>query len=326
MNTINWGIIGASRFAREHMGPAIHAAEGARLCALASSDPAKAAGFQAFCPDLQLVQGYEALLADPGIDSIYIPLPNHLHVEASLQAAAAGKHVLCEKPMGLTVGDYDRLIAARDGAALQMAEAFMILHHPQWHQVRDWIRAGEIGEIIHADAAFSFRLEDSGNIRMRPETAGGSLRDIGVYTFGALRYATGAEVDPAGLVARLGLENGVDTFAHVFGEMAGPGRRFTFASTTSMRAAKRQTVVIQGTKGLIRVDGGAFNANVHDLARVELQQGSRTISERYPAVNQYRLQVEAFGRAIRGEADYPVPLEFSRGTQAALDAVFRIAG
>lgn len=321
MQPVRWGIMGAAKFAREHMAPAIHSASGAELYALATSDPEKAIGFKAFCPSLKLHSSYEALLADPDVDAVYIPLPNHLHVEWTLKALAAGKPVLTEKPIALNAGDIDRIIAARDTAGLLAAEAYMIVHHPQWARAKEWLEAGEIGEIVHADAAFSFRLLDTGNIRNRPETGGGSLRDIGVYTFGSVRFVTGAE--PVSVETRMIRENGIDTFAHVFATMENAGGRFTYASTTSMRAYNRQVVTVQGTKGMIRLEGGCFNANVNDLAKVELHvQGNRVITDRYPALNHYRLQVEAFGRSLRDGTPYPCPLEFVRGTQAMMDMAY----
>ena len=184
MKPVRWGILGAANFAREQMAPAIHAAKGAELAALATSSPEKAAGFQAFCPSLTIHSTYEALLADPSIDAVYIPLPNHLHVEWSLKALAAGKHVLTEKPIALQASEIDQIIAARDASGLLAAEAYMIVHHPQWQRAKAWLEAGEIGTLRHVDAAFTFHLTDLENIRNRPDAGGGSLRDIGVYTFG----------------------------------------------------------------------------------------------------------------------------------------------
>ena len=322
MTPVRWGVLGAAKFARDHMAPAIHAAEGAELAALATSDPAKAAGFQAFCPQLYVHSSYESLLADPTIEAVYIPLPNHLHVEWTLKAIAAGKHVLTEKPMTLAAPEFDRIIAARDGSGLLVAEAFMIVHHPQWQRVKEWIAAGEIGTLRHVDAAFSFNnAAEPGNIRNRPETGGGSLRDIGVYTFGSTRFVTGAE--PAELSARVIMENGVEVFAQVAAMMEGPMGRFTYGSMTSMRLYNRQVVTFQGDKGMIRVEGGPFNANVNDLAEIELHQnGNRVITERFPTANHYKLQVENFGRSVRTGAPYPCPLEFVRGTQAMMDMAY----
>ena len=324
MKPVRWGVLGAAKFAREHMAPAIHAAQGAELAALATSDQAKAEGFRAFCPGITVHADYEALLADPTIDAVYIPLPNHMHVEWTLKTLAAGKHVLTEKPIALKAREIDQIIAARDRTGLLAAEAYMIVHHPQWQRAKEWFEAGEIGELVHADVAFSFNLTEGGNIRNRPETGGGSLRDIGVYTFGCTRFVTGAE--PVDLSARLRRENGVDVFAQVAGIMEGPPGRFTYGSVTSMRMYNRQVATFQGTKGMIRLEGGPFNANVNDLAEVELHQnGNRVTVERFPAVNQYKLQVEAFGRTVREGVAYPCPLEFVRGTQAMMDRVYDVA-
>lgn len=324
MQPVRWGILGAANFAKQHMAPAIHMAEGADLVALATSDPAKAEGFRAFCPGLTVHPTYEALLADPSIEAVYIPLPNHLHVEWTLKALEAGKHVLTEKPVAMKAEEIDSLIAARDRTGLLAAEAYMIVHHPQWHRAKEWLEAGEIGELRHADAAFSFHLTDLSNIRNRPDAGGGSLRDIGVYTFGSVRFVTGAE--PTDISARIHRENGVDVFAQVAAIMEGDGRRFTYGSMTSMRLYNRQVVTFQGDKGMIRVEGGPFNANVNDLAEVELHRdGNRTITDRFPTANHYKLQVEAFSRSVRTGAAYPCPLEFVRGTQAMMDRVYEVA-
>ncbi|MGL4321242.1 MAG: Gfo/Idh/MocA family protein, partial [Paracoccaceae bacterium] len=261
MQTVRWGILGAANFAKEFMAPAIHAAKGAELVALATSDAAKAAGFQTFCPGLRVHPTYEALLADPAVDAVYVPLPNHLHVEWTLKALAAGKHVLTEKPIAMQAAEIDQIIAARDRSGLLAAEAYMIVHHPQWQRAKAWLEAGEIGTLRHVDAAFSYNLTDMGNIRARPETGGGGLRDIGVYTFGSARFVTGAE--PVALSAQIKLEHGVDVFAQVNGVMEGPTGRFTYGSMTAINLYNRQVVTFQGTKGMIRLDGGPFNANVN---------------------------------------------------------------
>jgi predicted dehydrogenase len=323
MKPVRWGILGAANFALGHMAPAIHAAKGAEFAALATSSPEKAAGFQAFNPALKIHSTYDALLADPTIDAVYIPLPNHIHVEWTLKALAAGKHVLTEKPIAMQAGEIDQIIAARDASGLLAAEAYMIVHHPQWIRAKEWLEAGEIGTLRHVDAAFSFCLTDLENIRNRPDAGGGSLRDIGVYTFGSARFVTSSE--PSDISARLIMENGVDTFAQVAGIMDGPHGRFTYGSMTSMRLYNRQVVTFQGDKGMIRVEGGPFNANVNDMSKVELHQGgNRVITDRFPAVNQYVLQVEAFGRSIREGAPYACPLEFIRGTQAMMDTVYKV--
>ena len=320
---VRWGILGAANFARQHMGPAIHAAKGADLVALATSDPAKAAAFAEFRPGLRVHSSYDDLLADPEIDAVYIPLPNHLHVEWTLKTLAAGKHVLTEKPIALQASEIDRIIAARDASGLLAAEAYMITFHPQWRRAKEWLEAGEIGTLRHVDVAFSFHLTDGENIRNRPETGGGSLRDIGVYTFGCTRFVTGAE--PVDLQAQFIKSNGIDSFANVTAVMQGPAGRFTYGSMTSMRLYNRQVATFQGDRGMIRLEGGPFNANVNDMAEVELHQnGNRVITERFPTANHYVLQVEAFSHSVRTGAVYPNPLEFVRGTQAMMDMAYKV--
>jgi len=312
---VRWGILGAANFARNQMAPAIHAAKGAELVALATSSPEKAAGFRAFCPSLKVHDSYDALLADPGIDAVYIPLPHTLHVEWSVKALAAGKHVLVEKPTAMKAADIDPLIAARDRSGLVAAEAYMIVHHPQWQRAKALLAEGAIGKLIHAGGFFSYNNPDPANIRNRPETGGGSLPDIGVYTCGSVRWVTGEE--PAEVSSRLVWENGVEVTAHVHARFPS----FTFGATTSMRMHPRQEMTFHGEKGLIRLTT-PFNANVFGEARLELHQGMSVTTERWPGVNQYVLQVEAFGRAVREGAPYPWSLENARGTQAMLDAIY----
>ncbi|MGB3313304.1 MAG: Gfo/Idh/MocA family oxidoreductase [Albidovulum sp.] len=320
MKPVSWGVLGAAKFAREHMARAIHEAEDARLHSLATSDPTKAAPFSAFCPDLKIHDTYDALLADPAVEAVYIPLPNHLHVEWTLKALEAGKHVLCEKPAAMRADEIDTLIAARDRSGLIATEAYMIVHHPQWRRARQLIAEGAIGHIRHADAHFSYdNHADPGNIRNRPDTGGGSIPDIGVYAYGSLRWATGAE--PVTLDARITRENGVDVFAQVSGVMEGPGGRFTFHAMTSMRLFPRQEVVFQGDEGLIRLTA-PFNAGLFGEAQVHMfRQGKADHVERFPGARQYRNQVEAFGRAVREGAAYPWSLEDAKGTQAMIDRV-----
>ncbi len=324
MQAVRWGILGAANFAQNFMAPAIHAAKGAELVALATSDPANAVGFQAFCPGLRLHSSYDALLADPAIDAVYVPLPNHLHVEWTLKALAAGKHVLTEKPIALQADEIDQIIAARDRTGLLAAEAYMIVHHPQWIRAREWLLAGEIGTLRHVDAAFTYNLTDMGNIRARPETGGGGIRDIGVYTFGSARFVTGAE--PVALSAQLRLHNGVDVFAQVNGVMEGPTGRFTYGSMTAINMYNRQVVTFQGDRGMIRLEGGPFNANVNSMAQVELHRdGNTVLTERWPTANHYVLQVEAFCHSVQTGSPYPCSLEFVKGTQAMIDTVFAVA-
>ena len=316
MSPIRWGILGASKFAREFLGPAIHAAPGGEFVALATRDVSRAGPFSDFCPGLRVFESYEKLLEDPDIDAVYIPLPNSMHVEWSIRAAEAGKHVLCEKPVAMRESEFDDLIAARDRTGKLIAEAYMIVFHPQWQRVKSLILEGAIGKLVHVYGAFSFdNREDRDNIRNRAETGGGALRDIGVYIFGSTRFVTGQEPDE--VTARIRYENGVDVFSDVQAQFPG----FTYSAYVSTRLHPHQEMVFHGEKGVIRVMT-PFNAQVFGDAQVELARGlSRTV-DRFSQARQYELQVTAFNHSATGGSDYPCPLEFSRGTQRMIDMAF----
>ncbi|MEM1361732.1 MAG: Gfo/Idh/MocA family oxidoreductase [Pseudomonadota bacterium] len=317
---VNWGVLGAANFAKEHMAPAIHSAKGARLAGLATSSAKKAEGFQAYAPDVKIYGDYDALLADDTIDAVYIPLPNHLHVEWTQKAISAGKHVLCEKPIAMSAGEIDALIAARDEASVVATEAYMIVHHPQWQRAKALYQQGAIGDLIHVDGLFGYdNRADTGNIRNRPETGGGGIPDIGVYTYGSTRWLT--EQEPVEIThADVDFENGVDVLARVSARFDG----FSAHWVNSMRMHNVQQMTFVGSKGVMTLTA-PFNAGVFDQAELTLSVGSTRTVERFTAVNQYVLQVEAFGRAVNEGAVFAWNLEDARGTQAVIDAVFEKA-
>jgi predicted dehydrogenase len=319
---VNWGVLGAANFARQHMAPAIHGADGARFAALATSSADKAALFQSFAPDIEVFTAYDAMLASDSIDAVYIPLPNHLHVEWALKAIKAGKHVLCEKPIAMKADQIDALIKARDESGLAVQEAYMILHHPQWQRAQEIVDSGEIGALRHVQGTFTFdNRADTGNIRNRPETGGGALPDIGVYTYGSTRFITGAE--PTEITsAHLEYDGGIDSYAHVTGKFGG----VTFSLLNSMRMANRQRMEFHGEKGVLALTA-PFNANVFGEARLTVETtGGVVREERFAGVQQYKLQVENFSALVRGDrVDYPGSLEFAKGTQAMIDMVYAAA-
>lgn len=320
MAHLKWGILGASNFAATHMGPAIHAARGAELAALATSSLEKAARFSAFAPGITVHQSYDDLINDDAIDAIYIPLPNHLHVEWSLKALEAGKHVLCEKPMAMRSDQFDQIIAARDSSGKLAAEAYMIVHHPQFQRAKELVAEGALGPVKHVDAVFSYFNSDTGNIRNQADAGGGGLPDIGVYTFGSVRFVTGEEPETIPF-AHIEWENDVDVFV----QMAARFPSFTYGAVVSMRLFNRQQVVFHGEKGVLTVSC-PFNAAVHDQAELVLEtEGKVRTVERFPGVNHYVLQVEAFCRSADTGVPYACPLEFSKGTQRMIDMTFDAA-
>lgn len=321
-NPVRFGILGAAKFAREHMARAIHAAEGADFAAIATSDPAKAEPFRAFAPGLRVHDSYDALLADPTIDAVYIPLPNHLHVEWAIKAAQAGKHVLCEKPIAMNEAEFDQIIAARDAAGVLVAEAYMIVHHPQFIRAKEIVASGVLGDLVMVDTVFSYNnAEATDNIRNRPETGGGGLPDIGVYTFGSVRFVTGEEPSSVNH-ANIRFENGVDVFV----QMQATFPSFDYQAVVSMRMAPRQHITFHGTKGHMTLTA-PYNAAVYDQAEIVVETPDmKRVTERFPGVNQYVIQVQNFCNAVRNGAAYPCPLEFSRGTQRMIDMTFAAHG
>lgn len=316
---VNWAILGASKFAREQMGPAIHAASDAQLVALGTSSPDKAAPFEAMAPGLRAL-GYEDVLADPQIEAVYIPLPNHLHVEWALKALKAGKHVLVEKPIAMKADQIDDVIAARDSSGLLAAEAYMIVHHPQWQRARDIVQSGQIGKLVHVEGVFTYNnASEPENVRNDAAKGGGGIPDIGVYTYGATRFVTGQE--PVTIThADLTFENGVDTIARVSAQFDG----FTAHWVNSMRMHPFQEMLFMGDAGWLRLSA-PFNPAIFGEARIEVRNSAGEWVERFPTENHYVSQVEAFGRTIRTGAAYAWTLEDAKGTQAMIDAVYAAA-
>lgn len=313
--TIRWGILGTAKFAREHMGPAIHAARGAELVAVASRDPVKVAPFQAFAPRAQAM-GYDEMLACDTVEAVYIPLPHPMHVPWGVKALEAGKHVLVEKPTAMSAPEIAPLIAARDASGLVATEAYMIVHHPQWDEVRRLLAEGAIGTLGHVNAVFTYNnAGDPGNIRNAKASGGGSLPDVGVYTIGATRWATG--IEPTSIPhAAIIFEDDCEVTARVAAQFSG----FTASWLTSMRMDRFQEMTFHGSDGVIRVPC-PFNPSAHDQARVILERGATRFETRFPAQNQYVTQVENVCAAIRGEADLLWTLENARGTQQVIDDI-----
>ncbi len=315
---MRWGILGAAKIAQTELAPAIQLARGASLVALATRDPARAAPFEALAPGLRVHDSYDALLNDPDVDAVYIPLPNDMHVDWSLRAALAGKHVLCEKPIALEAPQIDQLIAARDKTGKLIAEAFMVAHHPQLALVRKLLSEDVIGRLQHVEGSFTYTNTDLSNIRHDPTKGGGGLRDVGVYPCIFTRLATGAE--PSRVQADIRWQNGVDVFARVWADFPD----FTMSFYCGMQQHRRQQMVFHGHDGWITL-AAPFNGTTYGDCRVDWLHGGRQCMERFNIVNQYALMIEAFGESAGTGAPFACPLETSRGNQAMIDAIFASA-
>jgi predicted dehydrogenase len=290
---------GQDRHAARDSGPAGEPAGrvARHRLALAASGPAGGAATGA-----QAYGSYEELLADPAIEAIYNPLPNHLHVPLTLQAAAAGKHVLCEKPVALSAAEAGTLRAA--AGRVHIEEAFMVRHHPQWHRARELVRSGRIGTLQSVQVFFSYFNDDPHNIRNQPGIGGGALYDIGCYAVLAGRYLFEAEPQRAVALVDRDPALGIDRVTSALLDF-GAGRQASL--TVSTQSVRYQRVQVVGTRGRIEIFI-PFNAVRGGEMRLALDEGglldgSSITTETLPACDQYQLQVEAFSRRVREGAD-----------------------
>ncbi|WP_372424440.1 Gfo/Idh/MocA family protein [Salinarimonas chemoclinalis] len=318
---VRWGVLGASKIGREKVIPAMRASPLCDVVAIASRDAARARAEADALGIARAYGSYEALIADDDVEAIYIPLPNHLHVPYTLAAVRAGKHVLCEKPIACTAEEAQALRGLPPGPVV--AEAYMIRHHPQWQRARALIAEGAIGAPTHVHVSFSFFNRDPANIRNRLEYGGGALLDIGGYAIMSARLLLGADPVRALAVIDRDPDTGVDREVGGLVDL-GAGRRLTFAVGT--QRAPGQWVRVEGSEGDLVLDAFPFNARADVGNRIGVvRAGDERIEEIAPA-DQYRLQAEAFCRAVRGE---PAARDALTGVDGALptlrtvDALFR---
>lgn len=324
-NKVRWAVLGAAKIATARVIPAMQKGEWSEVVGLASRDREKArrAADQLGIP--KAYGSYEEALADPDVEAIYNPLPNHLHVPWSIRAAEAGKHVLCEKPVARSVEECRALTAARDRTGVRIGEAFMVRTHPQWLRARELAQSGEIGQLRSILVSFSFFNRDPANIRHVPEFGGGSVMDIGCYPIQISRFLFREE--PVSVVARLepDPEFQIDRLSSAILEF--PSGHCVF--TCSTQTVYHQRVQILGTKGRIEVEV-PFNALPDRSTRLLIDNGKDLYrggirEEEIPACNQFQIQGDLFSRAIRGMGEVPTPLEDSIGNTAVIEAIFESA-
>ena len=322
---VKWGVLGVASIATRKVIPGMQKGAWSEVAAIASRDAQRAEN-AAHKLGIEKAYGtYEALLADPEIEAVYNPLPNHLHVPWSIKAAEAGKHVLCEKPLSLTVAEAKTLLVTRDRCAVKIGEAFMVKTHPQWLRVYDLIRHGVIGELRAIVGAFSYFNRDAKNVRNIAGLGGGGLMDIGCYPILASRWMFGAEPLRVAGIAEQDPEFGVDRLTSAMMEF--PSGQAVFTCSTQMVPYQRMQFL--GTKGRIEIEI-PFNAPPDRPTRIFIDDGRDVFgggirTETIPVCDQYALQGDAFSRAIRENREVPVPLEDAIGNVAVIEAVFRAA-
>ena len=326
MRKVRWGILGVARIAVQNVIPAMQRGERVEIVAIASRDHAKAEAAALRLGIPKAYGSYEGLLADPEIEAVYNPLPNHLHVPWSIRAAEAGKHVLCEKPIAMSAAEARTLIAARDRTGVAMGEAFMVQTHPQWIRIVELVRSGRIGQLRGASGAFSYYNVDPANVRNMRAYGGGGLMDIGCYPIKTSRLVFGEEPERvSGTIVRDPRMDNVDVLASAILEY--PSGHCIF--TCSTQIALNQSMRFFGTKGRIEPEI-PFNATRGGTSRITIDDGrdftggGATVEE-FPACDQYTIQGDRFSEAIREGAPVPVPLEDSLRNMAVIDAIFRSA-
>jgi predicted dehydrogenase len=322
---VKWGVLGAASIALRKVIPGMQSGEWSEVTAIASRDKGRAQKAADALNVPKAYGSYESLLEDPQIEAVYIPLPNHLHVPWSIKAAEAGKHVLCEKPLSLTVEEARTLLAVRDRMEVKIGEAFMVRTHPQWLRTHGLIRSGQIGELRAIMGAFSYFNRDSSNVRNVREWGGGGMMDIGCYPITTSRFIFGQEpTRVAGLIER---DPGFGTDRLASAILDFPSGQASFVCSTQMVPYQRMQFL--GTKGRIEIEI-PFNAPPDRETRIFIDDGqdvfgSGVVIETFPICNQYAIQGDAFSRAIRENGEVPVPVEDAIKNMAVIEAVFRSA-
>jgi predicted dehydrogenase len=319
---VRWGVISTALIGTEKVIPGMQAGDLCDIQAIASRDLGKAQQAAEALGIPRAYGSYEELLADPEIEAVYNPLPNHLHVPVSIQALEAGKHVLCEKPIALTSAEGQELVdAANAHPELKVMEAFMYRHHPQWQKARQLVRDGEIGTLKTIQSLFSYYNVDPGNIRNMADIGGGGLMDIGCYPISLSRFIFDAE--PARVVgaAEFDPEFKTDRIASAIMEFAGGTASFT----CSTQLAPYQRVHIVGDQGRIEIEI-PFNAPNDQRCRLWHQVENGEIHEiEFDVCDQYGIQGDLFSQAIRQDTPVPTPIADAVGNMKVIEAIFRSA-
>jgi predicted dehydrogenase len=318
-------VLGVARIAVKRVIPAMQQGGRSRVIAIASRDLAKAREAARALGIPRAYGSYQELLDDPEIEAIYNPLPNHLHVPWSIKAAEAGKHVLCEKPIALTVEEARQLLAARDRTGVKIQEAFMVRLHPQWLGALEMVRSGRVGKVRSVMGFFSYFNRDAQNIRNLPEYGGGGLMDIGCYLINTARLIFGEEPNRVSAIIDRDPEMKIDRLTSFILDF--PSGQGVFTCGTQI--APYQRVHVFGTGGRIEIEI-PFNAPSDRPCRVFVDDGSAPAAGpaetvEFAPADQYTLQGDSFSKAIRENADAPIALEDSVRNMAVIEAVFRSA-
>jgi predicted dehydrogenase len=320
---VRWGILGAGRIAEGAIIPGLHSSAACEVHAIAARDKDRAVAMAERCGIAKAYGSYDALLADPELEVVYVALPNHLHVEWARKAADAGKHVLIEKPAALTRAD----LAALDGVdqGLRIAEAFMVRHQPRWQALRARLASGAHGEVCTVSGLLSFMMTKANDFRTRPEWGGGAIYDLGCYTAMAARFVFGRE--PLRTLAECHSDSrGIDMFSSVILDF-GQGHHAIFAVSLAQASAQNLQVVCE--RAYIDLPKAYVPSRTEpNLIHIDLSQDhakSDLTTLSFDPLDQYEAEVTNFSRFVQGE-DVPFyGLDDARANMAVVDAIFQSA-
>jgi D-xylose 1-dehydrogenase (NADP+, D-xylono-1,5-lactone-forming) len=314
---LRWGLLSTARINRAVIPP-IRGSVRSELKAVASRDSVKAKEYAREWHIPHAYGSYEELLADPEIDAIYNPLPNHLHAEWSIRAAEAGKHVLCEKPLALSLAEVDQMMAAAKKHNVVITEAFMYKHHPQTLKVLDLITQGAIGDLLLIKGAFTFNLDRPDDVRWVPEWGGGSIWDVGCYPISFARLV--AQAEPAEVFGwQIMGSTGIDV---VFSGQLKFASGLLAQFDCGFRAPYRTSLEIVGTRGAIEL-GSPFKPSSGEW--IKIKRGDSVDQLRSPDYELYRGEIEDMERAVLESQTPRVSLENSRGNVATILALLEAA-
>ncbi len=326
MSVLRWGIMSTANIATEKVIPGMQKADRCTVAAIASRDPAQARRVADRLGIERTHGSYEALLADPDVDAVYIPLPNHLHAEWTIAAARAGKHILCEKPLAMTAAAAERMIEVCDTEGVRLMEAFMYRLHPSWVAVRELVASGRIGRLSAVDSWFSYFNDDATNIRNIRAAGGGALYDIGCYLVNLSRMLFAGE--PTRVQASITRDptSGVDVLTSAILEFAAGVASFT----CSTRMENDQRVDIYGSDGRISI-GIPFNIPPDRPTHVSIVAGGdppvapRIETLTFETADPYTVEAEKFAAAVLDGTPTPVPPEDAVANLRVIERIFAAA-
>jgi predicted dehydrogenase len=326
-DVLRWGILSTANIATEKVIPGILKAARSRIAAVGSRDEERARAVAARYDIAHVHGSYEALLADPDVDAVYVPLPNHLHAEWTIAAARAGKHVLCEKPLAMTAADAERMVAACEAEGVRFMEAFMYRHHPSWQAVKALVASGRIGRLTSVQSWFSYYNDDPTNIRNIRDAGGGALFDIGCYSVNLSRFLFDGE--PGRVEASITRDpaTNVDVVTSALMEFGDGIATFT----CSTRAEDDQRVHVYGTDGRISI-GIPFNIPPDRPTEIYVTAGGdppvapATETIRFDTKDPYTAEAEAFAAAILDDLPTPTPPQDAIANLRVIERIFEAAG